>query len=75
VATETIDQQQAEAFAGTMLGVLNNTMLGLLISVGHRTGLLDIMASLQASTSQQIADAAGLHERYVDFYVATRETS
>lgn len=65
MATEMIDQQRAEAFAGKMLGVLNNGMLGLLISVGHRTGLFDRMASLAPSTSQQVADAAGLHERYV----------
>jgi 2-polyprenyl-3-methyl-5-hydroxy-6-metoxy-1,4-benzoquinol methylase len=34
-------------------------------SVGHRTGLFDIMATLAPSTSAQVAKAAGLDERYV----------
>jgi hypothetical protein len=65
MATEPIDQQKSEAFGGKMLGVLNNGLLGLLISVGHRTGLLETMARLPPSTSQQVADADGLEERYV----------
>ena len=36
-----------------------------MLSVGHRTGLFDTMAGLAPSSSQQIADAAGLDERYV----------
>ena len=34
-------------------------------SIGHQTGLFDTMAGLPPSTSEQIAEAAGLHERYV----------
>jgi SAM-dependent methyltransferase len=37
----------------------------LLISIGHQTGLFDTLATLPPSTSQQIAESAGLHERYV----------
>lgn len=48
-----------------MLEVLNDAMLGMLLSVGHRTGLFDQLAQLPPSTSQQVADAAGLDERYV----------
>ena len=36
-----------------------------MISIGHRTGLFDTMATLPPSTSEQIAAAAGLNERYV----------
>jgi SAM-dependent methyltransferase len=36
-----------------------------MISVGHRTRLFDAMAPLRPSTSAQIAEAAGLDERYV----------
>jgi hypothetical protein len=36
-----------------------------MLSVGHRTGLLDVMRDLPPSTSQEIADRAGLNERYV----------
>ena len=36
-----------------------------MLSVGHRTGLLDSLAALPPSTSGQIATASGLNERYV----------
>ena len=48
-----------------MVGLLNSSMLGLMMSVGHRTGLFDTMATLAPSTSEEIAEAAGLNERYV----------
>jgi SAM-dependent methyltransferase len=36
-----------------------------MFSVGHRTGLFDKLATLPPSTSDEIAAAAGLNERYV----------
>lgn len=65
MTTMQIDQAKAEAFAGKMLGVLNDACLALLTSVGHQTGLFDKMADLPPSTSELIARAAGLNERYV----------
>jgi len=65
MTTETIDQAKAEAFAGQMVGILNGSILGLMTSIGHRTGLFDKMAELPPSTSEQIAQATGLNERYV----------
>jgi ubiquinone/menaquinone biosynthesis C-methylase UbiE len=63
--TQTFDPTKAEAFAGRMIDILNSSALTLMISIGHRTELFDAMADLPPSTSQQIADAAGLNERYV----------
>ena len=61
-----IDQPKASAFTGRMLDVLNNSMLGLMISIGHQTHLFDIMSRLSSpSTSAEIAKAANLNERYV----------
>jgi SAM-dependent methyltransferase len=65
MTVQTIDQAKAEAFAGQMVGLLNNSMAALLVSVGHRLELFDKLASLPPSTSAQIAQAAGLNERYV----------
>lgn len=59
------DQAQAEAFAGRLLDVLNGGAIALMTSIGHRTGLFDVMAGLPSSTSEQIASAANLDERYV----------
>jgi SAM-dependent methyltransferase len=65
-----LDQAQIEAFAGRLLGVLQGGGQTLLISIGHQTGLFDTLATLPPSTSQQIAKAAGLHERYVREWLA-----
>jgi len=63
----TLEQNQvsADAFAEKLLGILNGGALAMMISIGHRTGLFDTMAALPPSTSEQIAEAAGLNERYV----------
>ncbi len=60
-----IDQAEADAFGERMMGVVNDAFLALMVSIGHRVGLYDTMVSLPPSTSMQIADAAGLNERYV----------
>src|SRR5215207_7035758 len=65
MATQEFDQVRAERFAEWMVDVLNEGALTLMTSIGHRTGLFDAMAGLPPSTSEQIAAAAGLNERYV----------
>lgn len=59
------DPAKQEAFAGRMVQILNDACLGFMTSVGHRTGLFDTMAGLAPSTSEEIARACGLQERYV----------
>jgi hypothetical protein len=54
-----LDVARAEAFAGRMLGVVNDGMLALMVSVGHRTGLFDTMATLEPADSSTIADDGG----------------
>lgn len=65
MATATVDQAAAGAFAGRLLKIVNDGMLCLMVSVGHRTGLFDAMADGTARTSAQLAEHAGLNERYV----------
>jgi len=55
----TVDQQRAEAFAGQMLGALNNTATVLMLSIGHRTRLFQAMSKLPAATSGGIDKATG----------------
>jgi len=62
---ETMDQAKAEAFAGRMMALLNDAFVGMLVSIGHQTRLFDTMAEMPAATSDAIAQAAGLEERYV----------
>lgn len=60
-----VDAAKSEAFAQKMMQHLNSAALTLILSVGHRTGLLDAMGQLGPSTSAEIAEAASLSERYV----------
>jgi 2-polyprenyl-3-methyl-5-hydroxy-6-metoxy-1,4-benzoquinol methylase len=55
----------AGAFTNRLLDVFNDAGVALLISIGHQTGLFDILATLPPSTSPEIAAAAELNERYV----------
>lgn len=64
-ATQIFDPLKADAFVEQMMTVLNSGALALMTSIGHRAKLFDKMAQLPPSTSQQIADVAGLNERYV----------
>ncbi len=70
MTTSEIDQARSEASAERMLGALNDGALALMTSLGHRTGLVDIMAGLPPSTSEEIASTAGLNERYVREWLA-----
>jgi SAM-dependent methyltransferase len=60
-----LDEHELEAFGGRMVGMMNEAMLTLMVSVGHRTKLFDTMAAMEPATTGEIADAAGLNERYV----------
>jgi 2-polyprenyl-3-methyl-5-hydroxy-6-metoxy-1,4-benzoquinol methylase len=70
-----MDQTKVEAFQNRMLGVMNNAGLALMTALGHRTKLFDVMATLPPSTSQQIAAAAKLNERYVREWLGAMVTS
>ena len=48
-----------------LVQILNDGAIAVLASLGHQTGLFDTLADLPPATSEQIADAAGLNERYV----------
>ena len=64
----------AEEFAERMLRTMNEAALALMVSVGHRTGLFDVMAGMPAATSAEIAVKAGLDERYVREWLAVMTT-
>ena len=65
MSTASFDTTAAEAFGERMMDTLNAGALSLMISVGHRTGLFDTMAEMEPATSAEIAERAGLDERYV----------
>ncbi|MEN8148586.1 MAG: class I SAM-dependent methyltransferase [Planctomycetota bacterium] len=60
-----IDESKVEEFGEQLLDALNGGALSIMISIGHRTGLFDTMARMPSGTSEEIAAAANLDERYV----------
>jgi SAM-dependent methyltransferase len=66
-------EEQAE-FAERMNRMLNEASLALMVSVGHRTGLFDVMAEMPEATSAEIASRASLDERYVREWLAAMTT-
>ncbi len=62
---QTLNEHKAEQFANQMLDTINKAGIALMSSIGHQTGLFDTMAGLPPATSDRIAKAAGLQERYV----------
>lgn len=57
--------EPTDEFAQRIVGAIDSASLAILLSIGHQTGLFDTLAELPPATSSQIADAAGLNERYV----------
>jgi 2-polyprenyl-3-methyl-5-hydroxy-6-metoxy-1,4-benzoquinol methylase len=69
------DAAKAEAFAGRVVTALNHGALCLMLSVGHRTGLFDVLRTLPPATSTEIATHAGLNERYVREWLGAMATA
>ncbi len=61
-------------FAERMVRMLNDSALALMVSIGHRTGLFDVMAAMPTATSAEIASGAALDERYVREWLAAMTT-
>ncbi len=65
MADRPFDEARSETFVERMIDTLNHAAMALMTSIGHQVGLFDTMADRPPATSQQIAEAAELHERYV----------
>lgn len=64
-----------EQFSNRMRTALTGAAVSMMTSVGHQTGLFDVMATLPPSTSEEIAAAASLQERYVREWLAVMATA
>ena len=68
-----VDRHRIQDFARKLFGHYTSGMLTLLIGIGHKTGLFDAAAK-GPGTSQEIADRAGLDERYVREWLVAMAT-
>jgi SAM-dependent methyltransferase len=64
------DRAKARAFTQLMVRHLEGAAVSLMLEVGRRVGLFDAMAQIGAVTSAEIAEKAGLDERYVREWLA-----
>ena len=60
-------------FAERMIHTMNDAALALMVSVGHRTGLFDVMAG-RRRRRRPIASSAALNKRYVREWLAVMTT-
>lgn len=59
------DPSRADAFAGRLVEMLESSALAMMLSIGHRTGLLDAIVDHPGSTSADLAERTGLNECYI----------
>ncbi|MCW9706121.1 class I SAM-dependent methyltransferase [Fodinibius salsisoli] len=53
---------------------INGGALMLMVSIGHRTGLFDTMSEMSWTNSKELAEKAGLNERYVREWLGAMAT-
>jgi len=71
---EITENTAAETFAEQIGDIVNSGAIAIMLSIGHRTGLFDRMAGQPPRTSLEIAESAGLSERYVREWLAAMVT-
>lgn len=59
------DHEKSDTFAERLVNALNEGALCVMLSIGHRTQLFDHLEKLGRVSSSELADGAGLNERYV----------
>ncbi|HJU28098.1 MAG TPA: class I SAM-dependent methyltransferase, partial [Candidatus Binataceae bacterium] len=64
-AAKTIDWGEVKQFAGLMMNDLGAAMQGALTYIGDRLGIFKALAGAGAVTSVELAERAGLNERYL----------
>ena len=64
------DHARADKFSETLSAMLEHGAVAAMMSIGHRTGLFDVIAAQPPGTSREIAEASGLAERYVREWLA-----
>jgi len=68
------DAEAAASFNDRLAGMVDQSAVVLMLSLGHRSGLLQTMAEMPAASSRGIAERSGLAERYVREWLAAMVT-
>jgi SAM-dependent methyltransferase len=68
------EDERVAAFEDRLVAVLNDAALSLMISIGHRTRLFDVLDELGAVTVAALAARASLDQRYVTEWLGAMTT-
>lgn len=60
-----LDQARINHLLDRLFEALNGSALAVFVSIGHKSGLIKTMLQMPPATSAEIAETAGLQERYV----------
>ena len=71
---QTLDKKRVQEFARKLFGHYTSGMVTLMVDVGQKTGLFEAAAK-GAATSRELADRAGLDERYVREWLSAMATA
>ena len=61
-------------FSNYLIDVINKSSLSLMLSIGHRTKLFDVLSVLSPSTVEEIASKSKLNERYIKEWLGAMVT-
>jgi 2-polyprenyl-3-methyl-5-hydroxy-6-metoxy-1,4-benzoquinol methylase len=62
-------------FPNYLTDVMNKSSLAIMLSIGHRTKLFDVLSTLPPSTIKEIASKSNLNERYVKEWLGAMVTA
>lgn len=74
VNEDLFNTQKSEKFVSKLIDIINFGALNLMISIGYRTELFDVMSEIDPAGSETIAQKAGLNERYVREWLGSMVT-
>jgi SAM-dependent methyltransferase len=75
MTTTELDAEKLTTFGERLSGFLNGGAAALMLSIWHQSGLFDTMAGMPPATSLEVAEAAGLDERYVREWLGAMVTA
>jgi SAM-dependent methyltransferase len=70
---DAVDRKRVQDFARKLFGLYTSGLLTLMVEIGYRTGLFEA-AGRGPATSEELADRAGLQERYVREWLSALTT-
>ena len=62
------------SFSDYLIDIINKGSLSLMLSIGHRTRLFDIMSAMPPSTVEELSKKANLNPRYVKEWLGSMVT-